>query len=136
MIEEPARKAGCSLEKETEWIIELAGHHPFLIQILCFHLLNNLQTNSLASHEQVEEFFFQETEDHFKYAWQHMTDGDLQLVNREAWQNQGPYHHPLTKSRMFRRFVRRQQEQPEPKAELITAETVKEALKNLSSAGL
>jgi len=134
LITEPARKGGYALEKETDWVIDLAGQHPFLIQILCFHLFNNLQTNRLTSHAQVEEFFLQETEDHFKYAWQHMSNGELQLAQREAWQSHGPYHHPLTKSRMFRRFVQRQQEQVQPKVELITEATVKEALKNLTSA--
>lgn len=134
LIMEPSSKVGYPLDKELDWVVDLAGQHPFLIQTLCFHLLNQRQTNGQSSPEVIEELFFQEVEDHFRYTWQHLSTADLQLIQREAWQNRAPYRHPLTKSRLFRHFVQRQQADLPARAELITPETVKEALRDLASA--
>lgn len=133
LIAEPSRSVGCSLETETDWVIDLAGQHPFLLQIVCFHLLNQLQTLRQISHEQAEVAAFQDVEDHFLYAWQHMNPGEAQQVEREAWQKLGPYQHPLAKSRLFRRFVQLQQAPRPPVPELITVDAVKEALNNLAN---
>lgn len=143
LINEPSFKAGCPLANDVDWIIERVGQHPLFIQIVCFHLLQAkygqhqpgalLQKETMIDYDQVEQFYYQEAQDHFEYAWQHLTPEELQLVNREIWQNAGPYHHYLTKGQVFRRFARRGTAGAKVRVDLISEEIVKEVLKNLAN---
>jgi hypothetical protein len=57
--------------RETAWLLELAGPHPFFLQIAGSYLVG-LNSNGAMSEEtlgQIEKRFKAEAEDHYRYLW-------------------------------------------------------------------
>lgn len=86
LITEPAKKAGIDITEYTDFILEHAYYHPFLLQLLS-SIIFNQKRSSDASPEIILRKFKDQTEDFFTYLWQH-SDPDEQealkkLVSRE-----------------------------------------------------
>ncbi len=134
LITVPSAKAGYTLADEATWVLHLAGTHPLFVQIACFYLFEaraHLEGSSGINHEAVRKLFYEEAQDHFNYALQHLISQDRQILQEEIWKEQGPYRHYLVASAEFRRFVREQSEWPESKMHLITREVVEDVLELL-----
>lgn len=75
LISIPSKREGIPLKEYTEFIFELAGFHPFFIQIACSNLFEYLDSHGSMDEEgfrTVKESFFVEAEDHFEYMWHHL----------------------------------------------------------------
>ena len=93
----PSQRAGRSLAPYADWALELAGTHPFFLQILCFYLIEGYRRGGPMDLGWVKDRFYQEAADHFAYAWEHADDATRQQMQRS---------HYLTAGSAFRDFVR------------------------------
>jgi len=69
-------------EEEIDLGLELAGPHPFFLQIAGFHLYEMLgrgRPHSPTAYDQMARRFNAEAEDHYRYLWSQL-DGDEQLA--------------------------------------------------------
>jgi len=81
LIENLAAKAGVSFPSELgDFIAELAGPHPLLLQIAGFQAFELWQVRGRKWEEgegdHLRRRFLAEAESHFEYYWRHLTDGD------------------------------------------------------------
>ena len=77
LISIPSKREGIPLEEYAEFVFELAGFHPFFIQITCSSLFEYLDLHGSIDEEgfkTVKENFFVEAEDHFRYMWDYLED--------------------------------------------------------------
>jgi len=73
LITEPARKAGVNLEAEVPFVIDLAGYHPFFIQMVCASLFEYVRDKRPLDKEvknNVQEEFLDEARVHFQQIWE------------------------------------------------------------------
>jgi hypothetical protein len=81
LIEQLAAKAGVPLPSDLgDFIVELAGPHPLLLQIAGFHAFELWQVRGGKWEEgdcdHLRRRFMAEAESHFEYYWRHLSDGD------------------------------------------------------------
>ncbi|MFQ6102618.1 MAG: winged helix-turn-helix domain-containing protein [Anaerolineae bacterium] len=81
LIEQLAAKAGVSFPSELgDFIVELAGPHPLLLQIAGFHAFELWQVRGgkweEGDYDHLRRRFMAEAESHFEYYWRHLSDGD------------------------------------------------------------
>jgi len=81
LIEQLAAKAGVPFPSDLgDFIVELAGPHPLLLQIAGFHAFELWQVQGGKWEEgdcdHLRRRFMAEAESHFEYYWRHLTDGD------------------------------------------------------------
>ena len=81
LIGQLAAKAGVPFPSELDdFILELAGPHPLLLQIAGFHAFELWQVRGGKWEEgdcdHLRRRFLAEAESHFEYYWRHLTDGD------------------------------------------------------------
>ncbi|MBE7554223.1 MAG: hypothetical protein HS126_24435 [Anaerolineales bacterium] len=74
---------------EIELVFELAGCHPFFIQICCSHLFelkreNEARALSKANFDQVRRQFMVEAVDHFNYYLRHLNEKEKSLLHAVA----------------------------------------------------
>jgi serine/threonine-protein kinase len=76
LIRVPSRREGVPLERYQNFIGELAGTHPFFLQIACSNLFEALSENQKngIDFKRVKEKFCEEAEDHFTYVWHHLSE--------------------------------------------------------------
>jgi len=87
LIREPSKREGIPLEEYSEFIFELAGFHPFFLQVACSNMFEYLDLHGSIDEEgfqNVEENFFEEAEDHFEYMWDHLEDGERRCLSTIA----------------------------------------------------
>ncbi len=106
LIRVPSERAGFSLAPYDDWILDLAGSHPFFLQMLCFYLLEASRRGQPIDMAWAESRFRQEAADHFTYAWEHADAAGREAMAWAAWQPHGEYDRSLNSSRAFREFVR------------------------------
>lgn len=78
LIKIPSEREGIPLERYREFILELAGYHPFFIQLACsnfFEALLECKDHSVL--EKAKGKFYEEAEDHFKNMWHHLTEYEV-----------------------------------------------------------
>lgn len=80
LIKIPSEREGAPLEKYQDFILELAGYHPFFIQIACSNLFEVVSEHQNHMLEKVEGKFYEEAEDHFKYVWHHLTENEKECL--------------------------------------------------------
>ncbi len=110
-------------EEEVDLGLELAGPHPFFLQIAGFHLYEMAgrgRPHSPAAYDQMARRFNAEAEDHYRYLWSQL-DGDEQqallapnevgdaarkglLTKALIWSDQEPLS-DVSPDRLTRRFV-------------------------------
>jgi hypothetical protein len=81
LVEMLAAKAGVPFPSELgDFILELAGPHPLLLQIAGFHAFELWQVRGGKLKEgdcdHLRRRFVAEAEPHFEYYWHHLTEGD------------------------------------------------------------
>ena len=85
-IRESSRTTPQPLEKWTDSLLELGGHHPFFLQLACSALFESIcgkgEKNPLWP--QARESFLKEAEDHFIHFWSHMDQREREVVRNVA----------------------------------------------------
>jgi PAS domain-containing protein len=81
LIEKLAAKAGVPFPSElANFVVELAGPHPLLLQIAGFHAFELWQVRDgkweEGDSDHLRRCFMAEAESHFEYYWRHLTDSD------------------------------------------------------------
>jgi hypothetical protein len=106
LIRIPSELAGYSIRDDEEFILELAGKHPFLLHLACFLFFEACTSSSHGplDHQTIQAAFNQQAHDHFKYAWEAL-DKEEQLQVRKAASTGKFSVHPMLSSRPFREFV-------------------------------
>lgn len=90
LVTVPAAKAGVTfLPSDTEYVFELAGHHPLFLQLACFHLFeekkireeagNDLELDHLAR-QRVRDNFLLGAMPHFDHIWSRLSPAEKSLV--------------------------------------------------------
>jgi len=90
LVTVPAELAGEPFEPEQLlWILELAGHFPFFLQIACFHLfeLNRSGAPPQEKRELLKKNFAYETMPHFEYLLGRLSEGERAFL--KAWGRRG-----------------------------------------------
>ncbi len=80
LITEPAERAGSPFDAETaDMISDLAGGHPFALQIACFHAFERS-----GAYAQIEQRALSELESHFQYYWRNLTPLEQDVLRHLA----------------------------------------------------
>lgn len=86
LIETPSRNAGIPYdERDTNFILTLAGHHPYLLRCACYHLFERKTTVKQLSAEDyrsVKEQFMQETRAYMEYCWEELRDEEKEILSQ------------------------------------------------------
>ncbi len=61
-------------EEDVDYILELAGCHPFFIQIVCYHVLEDCLNGKEIDHDALERQFLDEAQRYFSYAWKQLDE--------------------------------------------------------------
>jgi hypothetical protein len=106
LIRVPSELAGYSIRDDEEFILELAGTHPLLLQLACYLVFEARTSSSHSSldHRAIRALFDQQVQDHFKYAWE-VLDNEEQLRVKKAASTGEFSVLPMLSSRPFREFV-------------------------------
>ena len=85
LIGGPSRAAGVEFSDATvEFIRSLADHHPFFLQVACFHafdLQSQKGTLTEADHRLVQGRVRDGLEDHLQFAWDHLKAEERQVLS-------------------------------------------------------
>ncbi len=77
-------------QADVEFLLEMAGSHPFFLQIAAYHLFDvrrrevrgqKTALSEWAASAQASDRFTDEAESHFYHIWGHLTPSEKQLVN-------------------------------------------------------
>jgi hypothetical protein len=71
-------------DQDIEFLLDVAGTHPFFLQMACFYLFREKANLTVSNYERARQLFTQEAEDHFQYAWRHLSDGEKALIKDAA----------------------------------------------------
>ena len=83
LISEPSQKAGTDITDLTDFILEQAYYHPFLLQILC-SIVFDYKRSSNTNHERILNEFKIQTEEFFTYLWQHSEPNEKEALKKLA----------------------------------------------------
>ncbi len=137
LITIPAEKAGLPFTKtETEWILHLAGRHPFFIQRVCHYLFEEKlsQNGGKIDERRVRKLAYEDLKPHFADTWERLSETDQAMLQDEAQQRNHHRELPeLSESVLFRQFVRRT-----CRAKLfdMTTDALETALEKLDDSGV
>lgn len=67
-------------DQEVEFLLDVAGLHPFFLNIACFHLFAVKVGVMTSDYEQAYRLFAEEAEDHFDYTWRDLSDREKALL--------------------------------------------------------
>jgi AAA+ ATPase superfamily predicted ATPase/DNA-binding transcriptional ArsR family regulator len=97
LIKTLSSEEGYPLKDYADYILKLAGDHPFYLQIACTILFGFLKSHGRVSEDdfdQIQEEFQNECWDHFEYFWNNLTErekniaGDLVMGKTAEDQNE------------------------------------------------
>ena len=84
LIGNPSRAAGLPFSDATvEHILTLADHHPFFLQVACFHAFEMQSQKGFlteADHALLRERVADELRDHFRSAWEHLKPEEKRVL--------------------------------------------------------
>lgn len=78
--------ADVSLEDDKDFILRIAGYHPFFTTVLCNYLLNMRMKKDFLKDKDYEEIkanFLKGIESHYRYIWDHLEDEEKEFVQNE-----------------------------------------------------
>lgn len=105
LIRLPSTNAGCSLRSDERFILELAGTHPFLLQIACFFVFEaHMSQNSNISYRDIRKAFERYVESHFLHVWQSLGEDEKKQLKSEILAG-NEFSHPMFGSHPFREFI-------------------------------
>ncbi|MGC1121280.1 MAG: ArsR family transcriptional regulator [Candidatus Methanofastidiosia archaeon] len=84
LIRKLSSEEGCQLEDYSDFILELAGDHPFYLQIACSAVFDFLECHediSKGDFETVEDEFRDEAWNHFRYLWDSLTEQEKTVLS-------------------------------------------------------
>lgn len=87
LIEEPAQKAGVDITEFTDFILEQAYHHPFLLQLLSGIVFDFKGSSNTDLNKILREFKIQ-TEEFFDYLWKHSDVDEQDALKKLSSQDQ------------------------------------------------
>jgi hypothetical protein len=111
LIQVPSANAGLPFtEEETEWVLRLAGRHPFFIQRICYYLFEEKCTHNGQgiNRNRVKIRAYNELQHHFEARWERLDETQRELLRNEA-QRKGERERvlpELSEGSLFRKFVR------------------------------
>jgi hypothetical protein len=86
LIDLPAEHVGMPFtDEEKEWILQLGGHHPFYLQIACYHMFNGKFSDLIPERrrEHLEEEFSYEAGPHLDYLLQGLLEREKKAL--QSW---------------------------------------------------
>jgi hypothetical protein len=78
--------ADVSLEDDKDFILRIAGYHPFFTTVLCNYLLNMRRKKDFLKNKDYEEIkanFLKGIESHYLYIWNQLEDEEKEFVQNE-----------------------------------------------------
>ena len=87
LIADPSQKAGHDITDFTDFILDQAYYHPFLLQQLC-SIVFDQKRSSDTNHERILEEFRIQTEEFFIYLWQHSDPDEQEALKKLASEDQ------------------------------------------------
>jgi AAA+ ATPase superfamily predicted ATPase len=87
LIRKPSQKAGVDITDFTDFILEQAYYHPFLLQVLSSIIFDRKRSSDTA-HEKILRDFRAQTEDTFTYLWKHSDPDEQEALKKLASKNQ------------------------------------------------
>lgn len=110
LITQPSQRAGKPFaDAEVEWILKLAGRHPFFIHRTCYYLFEHkISDESALDLKHVSQQVYEQLHPHFKYTWENMDGRQKELLQWEARREQVSQRKlPIfSECSLFRDFVR------------------------------
>lgn len=83
LITEPSQKAGTDITDHTDFILEQAYYHPFLLQVLC-SIVFDYKRSSETNFERILYEFRIQIEEFFTYLWQHSEPNEKEALVKLA----------------------------------------------------
>jgi serine/threonine-protein kinase len=81
LITRPSGEAGLPLEGYARRVMEIGGHFPYFLQIACSAYFDHLLENDgKLNREEVEATFLDEAKGQFRFIWDHMSEGQRQVI--------------------------------------------------------
>jgi serine/threonine-protein kinase len=81
LITRPSMEAGLPLEGYARRIMEISGHFPYFLQIACSAYFDHLLENDgKLNREEVEAIFLDEAKGQFRFIWDHLGEGQRQVI--------------------------------------------------------
>ncbi len=134
LITEPAKTAGCPFtESEVQFVLEVAGRHPFHIQRACYFLFQQKsQSSNRLNFQRLARQIYEDLLPHFTYAWEHLDADKPEKLRREALRKSPQQRKipELSESALFRKFVR---DKTKTTASHLTIEYLRKVLDRLDN---
>lgn len=92
LIAEPSGKAGKPLAAHTDFVLEIAGHFPFFIQMACAALFS-MDRLDKAAYKKARETFMEEAGPHFREYWERFDESQKAVVAALAKGKKPPREH-------------------------------------------
>ncbi len=81
LITRPSMESGLPLEGYARRVMEIGGHFPYFLQIACSAFFDQLLENDgRLDREEVEATFLDEAKGQFRFIWNHMSEGQRQVI--------------------------------------------------------
>lgn len=81
LITRPSEEAGLALEGYARRVMEIGGYFPYFLQIACSAFFDQLLENDgKLNREEVEATFLDEAKGQFRFIWDHMSEGQRQVI--------------------------------------------------------
>jgi hypothetical protein len=87
LIKNLSTRQGVSLKDESEFILDVAGLHPFFIQIVCsvlFKYKSKGKKLSKSDLDKTREEIWDESKSHFEYIWNHLSNEERDVLSKLA----------------------------------------------------
>ncbi len=109
LITAPSAAAGSPFnESEVQFVLKMAGRHPFYVQRTCYFLFQEKrQSNDQLNTKRLIDQVYDELLPHFIYAWKHLLQEHQEQLKAEAIHKDAQIRKipELSESSLFRRFV-------------------------------
>lgn len=133
LILSPTQDVHCAFTpEERDWLLRLAGRHPFFLQVACRCLFEEKLAHPHGAPDlnSVQQTIYQELLPHFERAWEDLEEDQRARLKWEVFQTDQPRRHllELSESSLFRRRVR---EMSQGDLSNLSLKDVKDALDHL-----
>lgn len=138
LITIPSNANACRFsERDIDFVLHVAGRHPFFIQKTCYFLFEKRMNKSKEEEIDYDQVVYETLEQlkvHFEYMWTHLTVEEYRRLEIEAQYSilASKFLPELTESALFRQFVHDKTGiSTNTITRTIDEKTIKECLKNI-----
>lgn len=134
LITIPAERAGLGFNAaDIDFILHLAGRHPFFIQCLCHRVFEEKVLHNNVNEGRIRKQAYEDLLPHFNHSWEDLSEANKFLLEKEARKLESSDRKlpELSESYLFRQFVRRTRG---VKLFELTLQDVEDALEKLDDA--